>query len=46
MHYGKCSNIIGVDEESGDEIVCGDMCNPNEQFCHFCVSGFRGTGGF
>ena len=40
---GKCTNVIGYDPEEGD-IVCGDACNPAEQFCHYCrTKGHRMT---
>lgn len=41
---GKCNNVI-FEDENGDEIICGNPCNPNEQLCHDCrVFGHRMTG--
>jgi hypothetical protein len=40
---GKC-NMISFNE-NGDEVVCGNDCNPAEQICHDCrVFGHRLTG--
>ena len=33
---GRCLNVLGIDDETGEEIVCGDDCNPSEQLCHAC----------
>lgn len=41
---GKCMNVLGWDDETDQEIVCGDACNPNEQLCHYCLTkGHRFT---
>ena len=33
---GKCMHIIGHDPETGEDVICGDACNPAEQLCHWC----------
>ena len=38
LAVGKCINIIEVD---GEEIICGEECNPAEQLCHSCKRSMR-----
>lgn len=44
---GECNNVIFTDPETGEDVVCGAPCNPNEQLCHACRDfGHRMTGLF
>ena len=36
---GRCTMLLGYDDETGEEIICGEECNPAEQACHYCLSG-------
>lgn len=43
---GKCLNVLDITED-GQEIICGEACNPAEQMCHWCrTMGHRMTGMF
>ena len=41
---GKCNNVIYT-KDDGEDVVCGNDCNPAEQLCHDCrIFGHRITG--
>ena len=38
---GFCVNVVATDPDTGEDVLCGEPCNPNEQLCHFCRTSFH-----
>lgn len=36
--FGYCLQVIGQDE-TGEDVMCNEMCNPASQLCKDCVKG-------
>lgn len=39
MGCGKCQNAIDIDEETGEDVICGNPIGPTEQICFSCMHG-------